>query len=189
MRRTGGTSLTALLRVMSEYRGPSPKIGVWPSTDEPFNIERTLGRFIKEYRQGVNKNLIYENILEALKKTPLIKHCYEIFGEEFNDIIIDSLSNYSYKHVFLCREDEVSRILSLYLAMQTNVWGAAKKDHYETIIKGEIQLEPFDINAMKKHLKWCIYLTKHIKARLDSMSIEYKEISFEDFYIGDREKD
>jgi hypothetical protein len=177
MRRTGGTSLTTILTEMSEY----PQI-----QHEPFNVDRQLGQYVKDYRSGVDHNILKKRLSEELEKTPTIKHCYEMFSKEFNMIILDVVCNKHYQHVFLKREDEISRIFSLYLAQQTSVWGPEqKKNIYSEIISGTRLLDPFDIDNMVEHARWCTKLTQTIKDELTKRNIIYKEVSFEDFYVGE----
>jgi len=179
MRRTGGTSLTALLTDISEFQGVQ---------HEPFNSDRKLGHFITMFRQGEEKDIISNKLDELFQSTPLIKHCYELFGKEFNELIVDATSKQEYKHLFLKREDEISRIISLFLAQQTSVWGPEqKKQRYDDIISGSFKLKPFDIDKMVEHTKWCHNITRFIKDKLTENQKEFKVISFEEFYVGDRE--
>ena len=178
MRRTGGSSLISLLEYISKY----PKI-----VHEPFNSDRKFGHITKTLSQSSNaetKDLIHL----ALNECPNIKHCYEITPTKLNNILIDTVGALPYKHLFLKRNDEASRILSLFLALQTDVWGLDKVNNYNAILNGDMQLKPFDIDAMIEHTKWCEDITQDIKSMLKSKGIPYKEISFEDFYEGEREE-
>ncbi len=179
MRRTGGTSLTTLLTDISEYNGIQ---------HEPFNQDRVLGGFIKKFRAGVPIDEIEEGIRKVFLDKPLIKHCYELFGKEFNKLIVDTACEQEYKHIFLRREDEVSRIVSLFLAQQTSVWGPEqKREKYQNIISGKEALQPFNIEKMVEHYKWCNTITHYIQNILEENAQEYKVISFENFYTGTRE--
>ena len=110
-----------------------------------------------------------------------------LFRTKFNDRILHVVSQQPYKHIFLSREDEIKRIFSLHLALQTDVWGPEKKGHYQQIIAGEQKLEPFNITTMVEHMKWCQNITSYIKKQLHSKGIGFKEINFESFYTGERE--
>lgn len=179
MRRTGGTSLTALLTEISEHMGMQ---------HEPFNIDRKLGGFIQDFRAKKEHSLISSELDNLFAKKPLIKHCYELFGKEFNELIVDATAKQDYKHLFLKREDEVYRIISLFLAQQTSVWGPEqKKQKYEAIISGADKLEPFDIEKMIEHYKWCENITNKIQKMLTDNCKEFKVISFEDFYVGQKD--
>lgn len=180
MRRTGGTSLTTLLTEISEHKGIQ---------HEPFNVDRVLGHFVQDFRKQTDRAEISSGLDELFLDTPLIKHCYEIFGKEFNQLIVNAAVKQNYKHLFLKREDEISRIISLFLAQQTSVWGPEqKKKKYDDIISGKSTLLPFDIEAMVEHYKWCKNITKKIQNMLTQNKKEFKTISFEDYYTGNREE-
>ncbi len=180
MRRTGGTSLTTLLTEISEYNGVQ---------HEPFNSDRKLGKFIKSFRNGKDHQEIASELDELFMDTPLIKHCYELFGKEFNQLIVDATIKQDYKHIFLKREDELSRIISLFLAQQTSVWGPEHKEKkYNEILSGKSKLDPFDIDKMVEHYKWCKNITNKIQKSLIKKDQEFKIISFEDFYVGERDE-
>lgn len=180
MRRTGGTSLTSLLSNISEYRGMQ---------HEPFNVDRVWGNFVTEYRQNKSIPLIKDELNNVLKTTPLIKHCYELFGIEFNNLILDVVKEKEYKHILLIKKNELSRICSLFLAKQTSVWGLEqKKEKYINIITKKHRLEPFDMEEMHTHIKWCKNISKQIINTLTLNNIEYKIIYFEELYTGTREE-
>ena len=84
MRRTGGTSLTSLLTNISEFNGIE---------HEPFNSDRKLGRFIQDFRAGKDKQEIVNALDKVFLETPIVKHCYELFGEEFNIKLTDFIDD------------------------------------------------------------------------------------------------
>ena len=180
MRRTGGTSLASMLMQMSEYVGVQ---------HEPFNQDRKYGYIIRNFRKNKDSEWVSEKLDKIFDSYPLVKHCCELFGVEFNDMILKSLKNKkNYRHLFLRREDEVSRIMSLYLAIQSSVWGVGGIHKYKEIVKKKKKLEPFPVVKMKEHLLWCNRITRHIKKSLLKSGYEYMEISFEDIYEGSREE-
>jgi len=180
MRRTGGTSLTDLLMALSEHRSLQ---------HEPFLIDRSLGyitqAFIEQKYDYVRKEL--EGVFA---QHSLIKHCYETVGSDFNDAILDVISRFDeYRHIFLLRQDETARMLSLMLAFQTDVWGKHGSERvYEAIRKGEKPLKPFDLKRLRDEERKAIEETAHIKKRLTGKGIEYFTIYFEDLYTGERQK-
>ncbi len=183
MRRTGGTSLTDLLMEMSEYK----KI-----EHEPFLWERELGFVTKEFRRQLDADDhidIVPVLEEVFAEQPLIKHCYEVFHIDLSRNLIRFLKNRDYKHIFLLRKDEVSRIFSLLLAYQTDVWGKhGSEEAYDRIQSGEQRLEPFDIELLKKEEQTAINHTRKIKNILKNNDLPYKMIYFEDLYTGNEEK-
>ena len=176
MRRTGGSSLTQLLARISEYK---------QIQGEPFNKDRIFSDITHSFYAGED---ITTDLDDAFKKTPLIKHCYEIFNKEFNTLIVNGLIKQNYKHIFLIRENEVSRIMSLFLASQTGVWGQDKMKKYDEIIAGKSILSPFDIDKMIEQYELDQKITSDIKEMLTVNNKEYKIISFEDIYTGSRQK-
>ncbi len=176
MRRTGGTSLTVLLETISEYQ---------EIQHEPFNGDRVFGSIIQKFHKGKE---ITQDLDMILNDTPLIKHCYEIFDREFNDLIINASIKQNYKHIFLIREDEVSRIMSLFLAQQTNVWGHRSAQKYELIITGQESLFPFDIDKLIAQYELDQKRTNEIKEMLAVKHKQYNVVSFEDIYTGSRKK-
>ena len=177
MQRTGGTSFANLLIEMSEY----PQV-----LHEPFNKERTFGNVTKKFHEGDD---ITKDLDAIFKSKSNIKHCYELnqIGKEFNAQILDAVARADYKHIFLSREDEILRLTSCFLAIQTGVWGARKMHKYEDIISGKSFLKPFDIDAVIKHYLLCKDSTAYIKTILNEKNISYRTITFEDLYTGSKE--
>jgi len=183
MRRTGGTSLTDMLMKISEYK---------TIDHEPFLLERELGYVTKMFmaldqeRRTEKIEHILENVFD---QQVLIKHCYEILGAEFNRALVETLAQRSdYKHIFLLRKDEVARMLSLMLALQTDVWGKHGSEAiYQMIHSGEKSLKPFDLNTVAKEEKISIESTEYIKSILEKKNIEFLPVFFEDLYTGKRE--
>ena len=183
MRRTGGTSLTDMLMEISEYN---------TIDHEPFLLERELGYVTKKFMSlpKDNRSKEIEKILGNLfEQKVLIKHCYEILGSDFNKALVDNFALRSdYKHIFLLRKNEVSRMLSLMLAFQTDVWGKhGSESIYRMIHSGEKSLKPFDLKTVEKEEKIAIESTQYIKAILDEKNIDILPIFFEDLYIGEKE--
>jgi len=182
MRRTGGTSLTDLLMKMSEHQVVE---------HEPFNLDRVFGYITQAYKkQSVNEDTseVSFSLDRLFMSKPLIKHCYEITDSNFNKILINSLKDTDYKHIFLLRRDEVSRMLSLFLAYQTNVWGKhGSEERYNMIKSGEKVLKPFDMEHVREEEETAILKTKMIQKFLNEENIFYKIVYFEDFFTGKKD--
>jgi len=182
MRRTGGTALTDLLMEMSEYE---------TIDHEPFQMHRKFGYIATAFSESRNNNEDTDipSLLEnAFREKPLIKHCYEIADPNFNETLVDFLKNSEYKHIFLIRRDEVSRVLSLFLAYMSDVWGKhGSEGMYEMIRNGEKILPAFDLDAMRKEEEYSTRQTAHIREVLRKESIEFQDVYFEDLYSGSKE--
>jgi len=176
LRRTGGTTLTDLLMSLSEH----------PATDhEPFLIDRALGEITRSYMEG--KTAETRNMLrEVFSRKVIIKHCYEILGKGFNDLLFETLCEYpEYRHIFLLRRDETSRMLSLLLAYQTDVWGKHGSEWvYEQIRSGQRELAPFDLELLAREESRAIEETEHVTTRLKQSKAPHIKIYFEEIYQG-----
>ncbi len=183
MRRTGGTSLTNLLMQMSEYKEVE---------HEPFNRDRVFANIAADHKeQFANKDtvMVKQTLRELFADKPLIKHCYEIADINFNKVLVTSLKDTEYKHIFLSRRDEVSRMLSLCLAYQTNVWGKhGSEKMYEMIKSGKRLLEPFNMDHVKEEAMIAIQKTRRVQELLTQNSMLCKVVYFEDFFVGERHK-
>jgi hypothetical protein len=180
MRRTGGTSLTDLLMELSEHR---------KMQHEPFLADRQLGMITRRFFQKGGAS-VRKPLEEVFAQGSLIKHCYEILGRDFNDTILDVLTEFrEYRHIFLLRRDETARMLSLMLALQTDVWGKHGSEKvYEAIRQGTHALQPFDLKRMREEEAAAIRETGHIKELLTQKGIEYTTVYFEELYVGERQQ-
>ena len=181
MRRTGGTSFANILETVSGYK----------IEHEPFNWDRTFGFIAKNFQNDRNNfaNLQADLKQHCIEKKICIKHCYEVSGEVLNLSLIDIFAQSNYKHIFLLRRDELSRLLSLYTAIHTDVWGKhGSEGIYEQYLKGNKKLPEYDIEEMKKHLQLCNRKTDALKQRMSDNNIQFLNIYYEDLYSGDFEE-
>jgi len=181
MRRTGGTSFANILENITEYK----------IQHEPFNWDRIFGFIAKNFQ---NDLLNYDDLQADLQqhcidKRVCIKHCYEVSGEVLNEALIDVFAQNNYKHIFLLRRDEFSRLLSLYTAIHTDVWGKhGSEGIYAQYLKGEKKLPEYDIADMKKHLQLCHKKTNVLKQKMRDRNIKFLNIYYEDLYVGSFEE-
>lgn len=174
LRRTGGTTLTALVNGLSEH----PTV-----QHEPLNEERVFGHISKSWRLDQDQNQLTQQLQEALAKRPLIKHCFELVAPEVNQTLADVATELGYRHVYLDRRDEVGRILSLELAKLTGVWGKEGSFKiYNEMEAGKLTLDPFDTASAVVHLRYCHQRRAEVQARLQETADTYHEVYFEDVY-------
>lgn len=181
MRRTGGTTFANILQKITECE----------LVHEPFNWDRKYGYMTQGFKNSrVNFDFLEKSFKEGCVDDNIcLKHCYEIIGEVFSQAIIEIASQTDYKHIFLLRRNELSRLLSLYTAKYTDVWGKhGAKDVYEQYLSGEKQLPNYNIEEMKKHLWTCNHRTKVLKQTMAENNVDFLEIYFEDLYSGDFEQ-
>ncbi len=177
LQRTGGTALTSALAIStanSEIK------------HEPFNSDRDFSYVTKAFKEGEishSANLI-DNLLDSGVS---FKHCMEIHSLKFNNMLLEAfVSRPNYRHIILMRDDETHRILSLYLARQTEVWGKWKvnKGGYDKIISGKQALDPFPIKEMLSHSKKCLEYRAWIQNQFEVRNLSYLLTTFETLYEG-----
>ena len=174
MRRTGGTTLAALLASLSEH----PTV-----PHEPFNPERIFGAVTTAWRKSHDKAQLRAGIEAALTPRPVIKHCYEIMPPELNRALMEVASEKGYRHVILDRRAETDRILSLELAKITGAWGGDDaKRIYARIDAGEAAVDPVDIGEAVAHLRYCHKRRQEIRDLLSGTGQAPHVIYFEDVY-------
>lgn len=181
MRRTGGTSFANILQKITDCQ----------LEHEPFNWDRTLGFITQGFKNDRDNFDFFASSLQqsCIDKQICLKHCYEIIGPVFSECLIEVLSKTNYKHIFLLRRNELSRLLSLYTAKYTDVWGKhGSQEIYEQYFNGEKKLPLYDIEDMKKHLWVCNHRTKTLKEKMSDCNISFLEIYYEDLYSGNFEQ-
>ncbi|MEP2529975.1 hypothetical protein [Shimia sp.] len=179
MRRTGGTTLTDLLMTLSEY----PKV-----EHEPFNEDRIFGPISIEWYAHKEPARTVGALETAVRAHPLIKHCFEIHGLRFNNLLLRNLNRLGYRQIILRREDEVARILSLQLAEATGVWGKMGSERGYAYFREEGAPElRFDIAAAQAHLEHCFKRWTWLEQKMLDVGITPFQLRFEDLY-GDLER-
>ena len=181
MRRTGGTSFANLLELVTESK----------VEHEPFNWERTFGFITKEFQtKNLDIQYLEENLQDyCFSKNQCIKHCYEVVGDSFNQHLIEAFAQENYKHIVLIRRNELLRLISLYTAKQTNVWGKHGSEKvYEAYKEGKHSLRAYDTTEMKSHWISCQEQTSLIRTLLGEHKIDFAELYYEDLYSGTYEE-
>jgi hypothetical protein len=173
--RTGGTALTSALSISTKNS---------EIKHEPFNRDRDFSNISKAFREGdiSCSTKLTHNLLESGLS---FKHCFELHSIEFNSMLLEVFDSYpNYRHIILMRNSEIRRILSLYLAKQTNVWGKWKVDKggFDEIIAGKQLLDPFPIDEMINHSKKCLKYRDWIQGVFKTKEILNLFITYEDLY-------
>jgi hypothetical protein len=177
MRRTGGTSLANILGVLSNKE----------VEHEPFNWDRSFGDMTKTFQNNYKNFHLLEQSLEArcFSTQINVKHCYEIVGQVFNDSLIELFSKSYYKHILLIRKNELLRLLSLYTAKYTEVWGKhGSEEIYEKYKSGITQLPNYDIADMQNHANYCSQITTKVRKKLIDYGVNLYEVSYEDLFTN-----
>ena len=178
MRRTGGTSLANAIAQVGNYQ----------IEHEPFNWDRRFGFMTKDFSNNrKNFDALSAHLQEhCIDKRICVKHCYEVVGDVLNKSLVELFAKAGYKQIIWYRQNELLRLMSLYTAKQTDVWGKhGARDAYNKYLSGELGLKPYDIDSMKFHYHSCQRMTQAMKERVASTEADYKELTFEDFYRGE----
>lgn len=177
-RRTGGTSLTDFLMDVSDF----PR-----AQHEPFNWDREYGGITKHFSQTKDVQKLRSSLQEIVEQGVLVKHCIELVSPEFNAELLRAFSSTgTYRHLLLFRRDESSRLLSLFTAMQTNVWGKHNADWtYSKVASGETKLSPIDLTKVEKEWRNCWRSRRAVLSQLQEAGAPLREVYFEDLYTGE----
>lgn len=177
LRRTGGTSLMALLSEVSHF----PTL-----QDEPFNPDRVLKHVSEYFKQTRDVKTLRALIKAALVTNPNIKHCFEIIAEEITHELIREAVERGYRIFLLTRADEAARLRSLLLAQTTGAWGSKDAQKiYPAIKSGETVLKPVDLRAVSHRANHDRQSLDKIVRFLADHDIDYTPIVFEEFYARD----
>ena len=176
MRRTGGTTLAALLATLSEHPGVA---------HEPFNPDRLFGAIATAWAQDPDPERLHAELTEVLARRPLIKHCYELHPAPFNEILLEVATGLGYRHMVLDSRAEVDRIQSLELAKITGVWGPDEAEAaYDRIARGEEVLAPIPVPQAVQHMRFCASARARLTAQFDALGVDPHVVFFEDVYAG-----
>ncbi len=183
MQRTGGTALTDLLMEMSEHKS---------ADHEPFNWARSKPRqfwpIAEAWQKTRNVATLTRSLRSVFADKYLIKHCYEIHTDDFNQFLMEASARVSYRHIILYRRDEYARLISKYIAESQGTWF---KDYAERVFGdvagGRRKLVSLPTDKMVAHYMRCRNATEFIRTGLTRLGVNFKEIYYEDLYSGDAE--
>lgn len=177
LRRTGGTSLTEFLSRVSAY----------PTAEhELFNRKRSMGAVTTGFLATKDSAALERAMADALRLTPNIKHCVEVVPLEVTRALIDAAAERGYHMMVLTRRDEARRLISLFLALATDVWGPdAAAERYPRIIEGSLVPPPIKIEKIRERARMDQRRIDGTRATLRKRGIAHDELTFEDLYMGD----
>jgi len=184
MQRTGGTVLTDLLFSLSEHKKADHEPFIW---DRP--KPRQFWPVVSAWRQTEDLEQLNNSLDGIFSEKYLIKHCYELNRLDFDIHLMDAAERANYKQIILLRRDEYSRLISKYVAESEGTWF---KDHatrvFDDVTAGNHQLAPLPVEKMVQHYVHCRDTTASIRQALTDRGVPFKEIYYEDLYIGPAEK-
>jgi len=118
LQRTGGTNLAVQLM----NRAPQPV-----KRHEPFNVTRPYGHITGNWKQTSDMPALKAAVEDICAQQVLIKHCVETVPRPVTMALARAAASAGYRHVFLYRRNAADRLLSLYFARKTGIWGPKMK--------------------------------------------------------------
>jgi hypothetical protein len=101
--RTGGISLFSALSSVSEHPA---------AENEPFDNDGPRKRQFTDVGRMLPVPGRDKRLREIVDGGWLIKHCYELFPDEFNHALAEISTRAGYRHIHLVRRDEMGRLIS-----------------------------------------------------------------------------
>lgn len=157
-----------------------------PILQEPFNLPREFGDITRLERLG-RLTACKDQLNAVLQEGTCFKHCFELHTRGLNRLVAELCSEHQrYCHIVLIRQDEVRRICSLYLALQTKVWGKRRAEGgaYEKILSGRKTLKPFNIDRMLAHMAAGLNEREWLLQTLKALDVSREQICFETVFAG-----
>lgn len=176
LRRTGGTALTAFLG----------RVSTFPSMQhEPLNRDRIWGATTRGFRADDDTAALDTAMTEHLAKRPNIKHCVEVVPIAVTRALIEAGQAHDYRFLLLTRRDEARRLLSLYLAFATGVWGLrAAQRIYPEILAGRRAPKPIALDTVRGRIARDGAALGRTLALLRHRRIAHDWLIFEELYEG-----
>ena len=183
VQRTGGTSLTELLMALSEHR----------STDhEPFNFGRDPRQFAdvaRRFSETGDAAALRQALARILAGRYLIKHCYEFHAGSLNRELLQASVATPYRHIHLLRRDEMSRLVSKFIAQSNGTWF---KDYARTVFTeiraGRRKLSPLPIEQVVEQYRQVRKLVDDMGQWLRAAGVPLLTINYEDLFVGERDE-
>ncbi len=174
LRRTGGTSMMMLLQSCSRY----------PNLEhEPLNIDRSLGHITKAFVDSADNAQLEEALGNALSERPNLKHCVETVPIPVTNALVRVCARLNYRFLLWRRESMVNRIISLFIAKQTSIWGnQGRQALADEIASGSKQLIPFDLAEMEEQARKDHHAWEQMKSTLQDFGVNGVEFSYEYLY-------
>jgi len=158
--RTGSTALAEVL----------------DAENEPFqNGEHPnrLGWIYDRWQRGERTSAMYDVLRSGL----CLKHLPEGFSDDFNTCLADMATFRDYRHIHLVRWNELARLVSLDLAIQTDAWKREEAAYkLDAARRGEIAVRPLNIPALLENSDRVDRAWRTVRSYLGS----YITIAFED---------
>ncbi|WP_298637067.1 hypothetical protein [uncultured Umboniibacter sp.] len=153
---------------------------------EAFNLDRRYGHILRDFKATNCVVSLRNQLKEVLIDKPLMKHCLELMPIDFNIELARVSSELGYNHLFLYRENPESRLLSLFLAQTTGIWGPLQAKKID--IDSKIFDTDIAINKLLDHERSCRNSIRRIHEELKGLNVGVEAVSFENLYESDEDK-
>ena len=180
MQRTGGTSLTELLMELSEHK---------PADHEPFNWQHNPRQFAAisgGWARTRDLAALHRDLAAIFAARYLIKHCYEFHAPSFNRELMRAAAAAGYRYIHLLRRDELSRILSKFIAQANGTWF---KDYsgkvYAEIRAGRRRLAPLPVGQMVEQYRHARRMANDMRRLLQEIGSPIWDVDYEDLFAGE----
>lgn len=185
VRRTGGTNLTTKLEKLSRFHC---------TEHEPFNVGRSYGHITTDWQERRNVEELSSAVGAELCDRPILKHCVETVPWEVSAALASASTKAGYSHLFLYRRNAKARLLSLYFAQTTGMWGPKKEPETAMAAKqtvgdtqsgtvGEMTLQKaLPVQELVRHEIHCVRLLSRAWRLLNATSSTLEAVAFEDLY-------
>ena len=168
---------------MSEHRS---------ADHEPFNWRhnkpRQFGAVARNWVETKDEATLQSALRTIFDDGYLIKHCYELHGTPLSVQILRAAAKTNYRHILLLRRDELSRLVSKFIAEANGTWFkdyAAKV--YAGIASQKRTLQPLPVAEVVAQYEHCHRVTDRIREVLRRLKVNSREVWYEDIFTGDRE--
>jgi hypothetical protein len=179
MQRTGGTSLTELLMALSEHRA---------ADHEPFNFGRDPRQFAsvsRHFAETSDVEALHQGLARILAGRYLIKHCYEFHNPQFNRELLFAAAGSPYRHIHLLRRDELSRLVSKFIAQSNGTWF---KDYarsvYSQIRAAKRKLAPLPVQQVVRQYRQVRQAADDMRQWLRGAGVPLLSLDYEDLFVG-----
>lgn len=155
---------------------------------EPFNKQRAFGHVTREWMAApkgpARDTRLLASMNDVLAPAPCVKHCVEMVPLEISHALAEAVADREYRHLLLYRRSIVDRLMSLYFARQTGIWGPASVAQADKeLLEGT--LPEVRVDELIEHEHKCIRNLSDCEATLQSLNIPCFTLCFEDIYDRD----
>ena len=177
--RSGSVTLKLIL-------GLHPEINIF---GEPFNrtnyesaeknkFNPDYKRLQPDFEKIKNINTLDNFLAKVNKKYNGFKHLWYSLDEEYNQHL---LKNKDYKIIFLTRKNILKSIISLRIALKTDIWSTRNTERHKKIILNN-EFDPIPIRVLKEGIKKIKESRKFYRQFLKKNNLPFFEITYEELY-------